>query len=376
MHDPTVLESAVEQPLEILDPGSPGVDVALLRTVAARSRRGRAVVLGSPTDAAMVRAEGFQIAARVAVSGGSPRGWSAGLGRTLDRLGPVGAVRTWSEPALVAALGACGDRVRIDASIAAVSARPPALEPWLRRRVAVRAIGEDLGPRLFRRGWRPGPTRSLASLPTAQLPSEPRRRRRRDRDDLVVAVAGCPHDAMDARLVLMAAASAVVAGRAMTVVLSPGRTDWRDLGRWACGMVEASASGRLRLVVDARVEDPRIAGADVDLAVLPVRPQRLGDASLLTARAWLASGVPVVGATTRGLERLVDDGVDGRLLAAGDRNALSRALLRVADDPSLLEDMSHAAAARHGARRPTASGRDRGVQDAGSSPANVSAAVR
>jgi glycosyltransferase involved in cell wall biosynthesis len=130
------------------------------------------------------------------------------------------------------------------------------------------------------------------------------------------------------------------------------------------------------VVVDARVEDPRLAASDVDLAVIPVRSNRTGDVSLLTARAWLAAGVPVMASASRGLAGLVDDGVDGRLLPAGDRHALARALLRVADDPSLLEDMSHAAAARHGARRPSAIGRGRAVQDVGSNAANASAASR
>ena len=166
-----------------------------------------------------------------------------------------------------------------------------------------------------------------------------------------------PLDALDGWLMLGAAASAVVAGRAITVVVSPNHPGCRELGRWACGMVAASASNRLRVVIDPRVEDPRLAAMDVDLAVMPVHRARTGDVSLVTARAWLAAGVPLVAPLTRGLVGLVDDGVDGRLLPAGDRNALARVLLRVADDPTLLEDMSHAAAARHGARRSSAFGR-------------------
>jgi len=371
-----VPEDAVNDAIELLDPGSPGVDVALLRTLAARRDRGRAVVLGSPAQAELVAGEGFEVAARIGPPTSVPRTWSAGLRRTLGRLRHHGTVRTWSEPALVAALAAADAIGRLEASIAAVATRPPMIEPWRRHRVAVRPIGEDLGPRLFRRGWRLGPTRRLSRLPTALLPSEPPGRERREPDTLVIAMAGSPVDAIDGHLALTAAAVAVVAGRAVTVVFSPKHPDWRELGRWSCGMAAASASGRLRVVVDPRVEDPRLAAPDVDLAVMPVRPDRVGDVSLLTARAWLAAGVPLMGPTTRGLSELLDDGVDGRLLPVADRNAWSRAILRIADDPAVLEDMSHAAAARHGSRRSTASGRGRDVQEVGSNAANAVAASR
>jgi hypothetical protein len=375
VHEPSV--KAMLETVELLDPGSPGVDAALLRTLAARRDRGRAIVVGSEFDADRVAAEGFQIAGRLPISiRRTPRMWSASLRRLLHRLGTAGILRTWSEPALVAALGASDAISGLDASVSAVSTRTPLIEPWLRHRVAVRAIGEDLGPRLFRRGWRLGPPRSLGSLPSPLLPSEPPRRARVDPDTLVVAMAGSPLDALDGWLMLGAAASAVVAGRAITVVVSPNHPGCLELGRWACGMVAASASNRLRVVIDPRVEDPRLAAMDVDLAVMPVHRSRTGDVSLVTARAWLAAGVPLVAPLTRGLVGLVDDGVDGRLLPAGDRNALARVLLRVADDPTLLEDMSHAAAARHGARRSSAFGRGSLAQDAGSSAANASAASR
>jgi hypothetical protein len=363
-----VLEPDVKDTLELLDPGSPGVDVAFLRTLAARRDRGRAIVIGAESLAEGVASEGFEIAARVSTP--------AGLGRTLRRLGHRGTLRTWSEPALAAALAA-GDAVgHLEASIVAVSSRSPRIAPWRRHRVAVRAVGEDLAPRLFRRGWRLGPTRALASLPSALLPSEPPKRTRGERDALVVAIVGSPWDSIDGRQALEAAASVVVAGRAVTLVLSPSQPDWRELARWACGFVNASASSRLRVVVDQRVEDPRLAAPDVDVAVMPVRSERLGDVSLITARAWLAAGVPIMTPATRALTALMDDGVDGRLLPVDDRNALARAMLRVADDTALLEDMSHAAAARHGARRLSAGGRGRRVQDEGSFAANASAASR
>ncbi len=364
------------EPVEVFDPGSPGVDVSLLRLLAARPHRGRAIVFGTPADAALVHAEGFEIVARIRPPHPMPRTWSGPLRRTLAAIGHAGIVRTWSESTLVAALGAVEEEDRIDAAICAVAARSPWIEPWRRQRVAVRAMGEDLGPRLFRRGWRLGTLRRLAQVPSPPLSCEPPSRQRAGREGLVVAVVGSPADAIDGRLALTAAAATAVAGREVTVVFSPNHPGWMEAGRWACGLVAASASARLRVVVDARVEDPRRAAADVDLAVMPVRRTRLGDVSLPTARAWLAAGIPVMAPATRGLAALVDDGVDGRLLPPDDRNALSRALLRVADDPALLEDMSHAAAARHGARRPTAIGRGGRAHDEGSNAANASAAWR
>ncbi len=363
-----------EETLDVIDLGSPGVDASLLRTIAAVPDRGRVLVLGSGRDAARVEGEGLGVAAWVPVSKAAPRLWTARLRQFLEGVGHRGVLRTWSEPALVAALGIPDVTTRLHASVVAVATRPPLVEPWLRRRVQVHAVGEDLGPRLFRRGWRLGSTTRLSTLPSAVLPSEPIRRTGGGREELVVAVATSPHSAIDARQALDAAAAVVVAGRAITVVLSPRQPGWSELGRWACGFTAASASRRLRVVVDDRVDDPRRAATDVDLVMMPIRQNRRGDCSLVTARAWLAAGVPLMAPATRGLAALVEDGVDGRLLSTGSRNAFARAMLRVADDRMLLEDMSHAAAARHGGRRSISSGVR--AQDTGSSAAKASAAVR
>ncbi len=363
-----MIEPSEMERLELLDPGSPGLDTAFLRTLAACEDRGRVIVIGTRFQADRVVAAGLTVAAR------GPK--AAALGRVLRRLGHRGMLRTWSEPGLIAAWRSGIAIDRVDASIVAVSGRPPVGSIRPRDQIVVRAVGEDLGPRLFRRGWRLGSARSLASLPSALLPSEPPKRSRIDRGELVVAIAGTPLEAIDARLVLAAAASVVVAGRDVTLLLSPSHPHWRELGRWACGFVKAASSNRLRLVVDRRVEDPLLAAPDVDVAVMPVQRSRLGDVSLITARAWLAAGVPIMASVTRGLAGLVDDGVDGRLLPVDDRNALARALLRVADDTILLEDMSHAAAARHGARRLSAGARGRRLQGDGSRAANASAASR
>lgn len=364
-------------PLEIVDPGAPGVDASLCRTIAAMPDAGRALVLGTAEDAARLQAEGLDVLGHVPVGGEVPRLRTRRLARRLSEIGDGSRLRTWSEPALAATLPLVRDGRSLEAIVAAVSARPPFVEPWHRRGAAVRPIGLDLGPRLARRGWRVGSAIRLPEVPIDRLPVGDRSRIDRDRDAFVIAVPVEPFDAIDPWTLVGASASAAVAGRSLVLVLRRQGADWTEIGRWFRGMVPASAGVRLRVVVDERAADPRMMAGEVDVAVVPVRAARIGDTSLVTARAWLASGVPVIGPAVRGFGTLVEDGVDGRLVRPGDRNALARAILRLADDPSRREDMAHAAAARHGGHRSTGIAFEAwSAQDAGTAARNPSAASR
>lgn len=366
----------MDAPLEVVDPGAPGIDASLLRMVASRTDRGRVLVLGTAGDADRVRGCGLDVAGRVAVGKTGPRGWTRSIGRRLA-CGDLGrSLRTWSESSLAAIVPLLGDGWSLDAMIAAVGPRPPLVEPWHRRRATVRPLGLDLGPRLARRGWKVGASVPIADVPPYRLPFDRASTRGRDQGEFVVAVPVEPIDALDPWTLVGALASVAVSGRPIVVVLPRRGEGWTELGRWLCGMVPASAGASLRLVVDPRVEDAQAISGEVDVAALPVRPERVGDASLVTARSWLAAGVPVLGVASHGFGVLVEDGVDGRLLPAGEANAWARAMLRLADDPALREDMAHAAAARHGGRRSCRGESRSEAQVLGKAAMNVSAASR
>lgn len=366
----------MDAPLEVLDPGAPGVDMPLLRMIAALPDRGAALVLGSPEDADRVRGVGLDVAGRVSLPRSAPRTRTRTLARHLEAFDSDVPLRSWSEPTLAALLPLATGGRRLDAVVAAVGSAPPWVEPWHRRRVAVRPIGLDLGPRLARRGWRVGGVLRAARMPIDRLDGGGLPPPVRRDDAFVVAVPVEPVDAMDPWTLVAAVATAAVSGRSVVLMVPRSGTAWPEIGRWACGMVPASAGTGLRVVVDDRVGDPGALAGGVDAVVIPVRAERAGDTSLVTVRAWLSTGVPVIGPATRGVGELVEDGVDGRLVAPGDRNALARAILRLADDSALREDMAHAAAARHGGRRSFAGSRRPWTQGDGSAAANASAASR
>lgn len=370
-------------PLEVLDPGSPGVDEALLRLVASLPDRGPAIVLGTASDVERVASVGLEVAARVSTPRDHPRTWTRPLARCLDGIDHA-TLRTWSEPGLAATLPLVAGADRLAAMVAAVGPRPPAIEPWLRHRIPVRPLGFDLGPRLARRGWRVGRPIALDDLPgDGVVHGEPSIRHRCD-GRLSVSMGLEPGEAMDAWTLVSAVASVAVSGRAVDLLMPAASTRWKEIGRFLVDMVPASTSARIRMRVDDRAGLVDRCTPLVDAVVMAVRPERVGETSLVTVRSWLAAGVPVIGPATRGLAALVEDGVDGRLVTPGDRNALARALLRLADDPALREDMSHAAAARHGVRRGVRRGVRSGAglrepspdQAGGSDAMNASAASR
>jgi glycosyltransferase involved in cell wall biosynthesis len=89
------------------------------------------------------------------------------------------------------------------------------------------------------------------------------------------------------------------------------------------------------------VDDMRGFWKDVDIAVMPsMLPESFGMAALEA----MASGKPVVATRSGGVEELVDDGVTGRLVTAGDERALAQALLDYVGDADLRQ--AHGAAGR------------------------------
>ena len=68
--------------------------------------------------------------------------------------------------------------------------------------------------------------------------------------------------------------------------------------------------------------------------------------SLMPFAWWFAAGVPAVASWTRGVETVLRDGVDGRLVPEGNRNQAATVLMRICDQPDLLASTGDAAAAR------------------------------
>ena len=89
-------------------------------------------------------------------------------------------------------------------------------------------------------------------------------------------------------------------------------------------------------------DDIRPAVVDFDVLTLPAWQDPF-PRSIIEA---LALGTPVVASAVGGIPEVVDDGVQGRLVAPGDADALAAALAALADDPALRARMGAAARQR------------------------------
>lgn len=95
---------------------------------------------------------------------------------------------------------------------------------------------------------------------------------------------------------------------------------------------------RIRLLgpVDEATKRDLLAAAD--LLAMPSRTDSFGIAYL---EAWIYNK-PVIGARAWGIDRLIDDGVDGLLTPFGDVTALAHAITRLLDAPDLRQAMGRA----------------------------------
>jgi len=376
----------MRDPIQLIDPGSPGVDDALLESLGLAGRFARTIVMGTPAEARRIERFGGVVVGRVPTGPILTRtdAWLAGrrLRTLLDRVAPGGdaAVQSWSEAALVVALHAGVPASDLEASILAV-AGPGIAAPTLvrlvgstaRDQVEVRPVGPELGPILSRRGWRVGPMIEVDDLQPFLAPP---RRDPSDRPDAVIRFGLCdsPAAIADLRLVTSAIATLAVSGHEVELVISPETPGWREEARWIDGVSRAVSGPKPRVRIDPGID--RSAGGDVELhAVLCTGPRDSGGiGSLLGLRRWLAAGVPAIVTDGPAVRRLVQDGVDARVVPRGDRNAVVRAMIRFAADTDLRREMGHAAAARHASK--VMRSFDVGDQASGSFAASPRAASR
>lgn len=364
--------------IDLLDPGRPGVDGALLQSLAARPVPRDAIVLGDHAAEARVRTSGIRVIGRISVPAGTPTSllecWSAGrrLRRALNDLG-IGSecgLATWSESMLAAALHAGISADRIKAAVVAASGEIPCVPTMMRllgatprELVRVRPVGSALGPILSRRGWRMGSVLEPGSLPVG-FGIEAAARPRDPEPTLVIGVVTSPPEVADFREVMTAAATASAAGYRLRLVVSPLAHGIIEESGWLAEAAVVFRGPGMSMRIDERIDEPGRLAAEIDVVVQATPRKPLESPSILTLRAWLAAGVPAITARNPSVDALVQDGVDARLIPSGDRNGFGRALLRLAGSPSLAVEMGHAAAARHGRRGrtggPTADDQSRG----------------
>lgn len=163
------------------------------------------------------------------------------------------------------------------------------------------------------------------------------------RDEIIVGFAGSliPRKGVET---LIKAASRVLSARPdVTFVIAGGvpthtRTDNRAL--YEALAADLGLAERIRFV--GFLEDVRHAMRDFDLLAMPSMKEPFGR-SIIEA---MALGTPVVATRVGGIPEIIEDGVDGLLVPAGDEEALAAAIGRLVDDASLRQRLAQAAVSK------------------------------
>lgn len=113
-----------------------------------------------------------------------------------------------------------------------------------------------------------------------------------------------------------------------TVVIAGSAVGWEGLDALVAS-VERDAGDRLVVRRDFPAEDKAHLLASCDVVVLPSREESFG---MVTAEAWCARR-PVVAADIPAVRCVIEDGVDGDLVPAGDADRLADAVTCLLEDP-------------------------------------------
>jgi L-malate glycosyltransferase len=151
-------------------------------------------------------------------------------------------------------------------------------------------------------------------------------------DAKLIVLVGNMHSEVKGHPVLIAAAPAVVHESPSTRFVLVGD------GQQRAGFEQQVAALGLErnfLFLGRRDDIPAILGG-CDIAVLPSRAEGLPNAVL----EYMAAGLPTVVSNVGGNAELVENGVTGLVVPAGDSSALSTALLKLLHDPGLAREMA------------------------------------
>ncbi|MCH2162674.1 MAG: hypothetical protein MK085_12485 [Phycisphaerales bacterium] len=348
--------------LHLIEPGAAGCGPCTMAAVGNQASIGgdRVVVLGGRRDAQWALEAGCVVDRTVPLPLGQPRLARRSLSAAW-KAGGESKVIAWSERA-AAAVATLPGEVEAEARLAAAVGPIPWVEPWWRRRVEVRPIGMDAGPVLARRGWRVGEVLEVSELARPAKSEMPRRASLRreweaDDDELVIACVADPPSSLDLVVAYGAAVVCSTSGRKVRLIAHPGCGRGMVARTWARSLQRQGPPLTTPLIMDERLEAPWLVADGVDL-LLMISPRGSGPTasacSLMPFAWWFAAGVPAVANWTRGVEAVLRDGVDGRLVPEGSRNEVAAVLMRICDQPDLLASSGDAAAARWHAAGSTA----------------------
>lgn len=113
--------------------------------------------------------------------------------------------------------------------------------------------------------------------------------------------------------------------------------DGVDRARLTAQIAAAGLGGAVTLVGQLTADQVTAELLDADVLVAPSVPTRGGkrEGIPVVLMEAMATGLPVVASRLSGIPELVEDGVSGLLVPAGDPVALAEALCTLADDPAL-----------------------------------------
>lgn len=139
---------------------------------------------------------------------------------------------------------------------------------------------------------------------------------------------------------LIRAAAKVIPSRRHVTFVAVGRVPVGDSGSYfkQCQELVNDLGLRSRFVFAGFVTEVRPAVADFDILVLPSLQEPFGR-SIIEA---MALGTVVIASEVGGIPEIIRDGLDGRLVPAGDSDALAGALATLIDDAQLRAKLGQA----------------------------------